>query len=336
MYGAVKENSDTLIVPLEYQMVTFDRHKHIIVFKDKRYAILDSTGKDALGKTYDHIEDFNGILRIKENDKWAFFNGQLKPVTAFEFDDMSSGNGQLMVVKKAGKYGVLNIKAEVLTDFVYDEVSLFSTYGIKEAPFFMVKKNNLFGLLSSTTGKPVTDLDYELITPETAIRTSSGYGNYDEMPNEYRYEESNAYFLIKKGGKYGLLNKDLTPLLVPTYDKIDKSEYQQYVVVTNKNASANTWLKGVYGIAENKLILPIEFDGSIKYTGSYWMVQHQRKYGLYNNSGKMVLPHTALKDYYIDVVFKGLAKAYNQEVMYYLDQYGNASEVPQIMLLKRR
>ncbi|MFZ4059080.1 MAG: hypothetical protein ACOYKE_13130, partial [Ferruginibacter sp.] len=88
--------------------------------------------------------------------------------------------------------------------------------------------------------------------------------------------------------------------------------------------------------AENKLILPIEFDGSIKFTGGYWMVQHQRKYGLYNTSGKMVLPHTALKDYYIDVVYKGLAKAYNQEVMYYLDQYGNTPEVPQIMLLKRR
>lgn len=326
LQGAVNVKDDALIFPVTYNNIYIDRYNRLITVKDNLHMIYDSTGKRLMDSAYDRIEEFNGTYKIYKNKKMALYDRDLKALSGFDYDGRSgSANGEVMVLSKNGKFGLVGLSGKVMIDFLYDELHFFTFRNKKGIPFVLVTIDKKSALVSSDA-KPLTGFDYDDIMPESGIYTGGGGGGGYEVampPDRYEYDESNNYFIVRIGRKFGLLNKSLKPLLPVEFDEISKAEYND-VVYTGRLSGSGYVTYGVFGIDKRDFILPIEFDGKIKCgAGKYFVVRKLNKYGLYNKNGKLVIPVEQANALYPEFEYKGMIMSKTRTDFYHIDYKGN-------------
>lgn len=165
----------------------------------------------------------NGISLLRENDKWGFINinGEyvLKPI----FDELETFIGDYTVAgKKNGsviKYGIIDLNFNEKTEFIFDEIK-FNSNNIAS-----VRLNNKFGVID-IDGKFIIPTIFSKIEINDNSIIEVSYGDYDNdnkycglygfynksgikiTPIVYEYvgRFENGFCIVKKGGKYGIIN----------------------------------------------------------------------------------------------------------------------------------
>lgn len=111
------------------------------VLSGEKWGIIDNKGQDVLKPEYDQIDDiFNGLALICKNNKFGFVNHGWNTVIEPVYDFVGDPNeqGYLWVNKggslgkdqkgtiRGGKFGVFNIKGEVILPVEYKSIGSFS------------------------------------------------------------------------------------------------------------------------------------------------------------------------------------------------------------------
>lgn len=323
--GLVDVTNNKLVLPVVYNYLLPDQKNRLIAIKDKKYTLHDFKGNLALKDTYDNIENYGTIYKIKKGTKTALFDLDLNQKTDFIFDYFSSSGPDFMVVKKAGKEGVITPYGDEIIPFTYDRVEAYFNLYASGVAFYKVTKNNKKGILS-ITGKPITEIVYDEITPECTIEEPSPYGDIT-MPIDHDYDpNNNAYFIIKKEGKFGLLDNNFKPLLPNKYDELKKSFHKDFVIVGKKKLNKNNYDLSLLKIKTDTTILPYEYDFFKYLGGQYFMIYKGSIMGVCDFEGKIIVPMASYKDlsdrYFFSTIYAGLGEITGRN-NYFLTDYQN-------------
>ena len=94
-----------------------------------RYDILDPTGKALVGTKYDGIlpdDDIDGnLVIVKRTGKWGAIDLDGTPVVPFKYDSIEKFSEGLAVAAENGKYGYIDKTGAVTIPFIYDYAQSF-------------------------------------------------------------------------------------------------------------------------------------------------------------------------------------------------------------------
>ncbi|MBD5331288.1 MAG: hypothetical protein HDS00_05235 [Bacteroides sp.] len=211
----------------KYDVVINMIGKYYITKKNSKFGLIDDEFKEYLSLEYSKIE----LVSLRNIEKQPIFVVSHKkgvflfnPETGLrtkEFEGLYDCTlryhfNDFIVFKEKGKFGkmspngnillpaIFSIPTEDPTSNVFGEIS-FQEYFHKRKHIFYVTDNKFYGEVSLT--------DYDLCL-------KVGYS--------FRY-----FYIIKKDGKYGLLNKSLKEIIPPIFDDIIDSDSQEISIFSS-------------------------------------------------------------------------------------------------------
>ena len=170
---------------------------------DKGYTTYNEYSTDSTGKTVLKYQ------RISNNSSWGFkdTNGNIIiPLGKYSFLNPIDEQGMILA-KKDGKEGFIDINENVLIPFIYDDVGVFSEC-VDLAP---AAKNKKQGFVNRK-GETIIPFEYD-------------YTSYVR----YFYEPGIAVLL--KNGKYGVINAENKAIIPFIYDEINLPWKQDILIV---------------------------------------------------------------------------------------------------------
>lgn len=266
-YGLYNSVSKTVFADTTYMSVepfgkTYN-DGYIVKNENGKYGLLGAEGKTILDTTYDKI------MKVSGNDKYAVQDGVKAKLISKDgttileagFDEIIEIDGDNLVIKKAGKYGIINTTGETLIDPAFDYLeNCFGDYYIaKTAGKYGVinlnkdicveikykdiqYRNDIASLICEnedyTTDVYNRELKFVLTGTISKVDLEKGYIRA-RVGNEYKYYnlqyqeisnkdalKDNTLFLVNENGKYGYVNKDGEKIVECIYD--DAQEQNEY------------------------------------------------------------------------------------------------------------
>ena len=173
-----------------------------------------------------------------------------------------------MLVKKDGKYGVINIKGNILVNSEYDEILSDDYYdeenGYKLAGYIVGIKNEEGFKYGYINNKGKLELDIE----------------YNEINRVIDIKDNNLVYLVaRKNGQYGLL-KNGKEVLQYEYQSIEYDNTSNIFILekTKKYGASNL---------DGNIIIPIE-NKELEIKGIYVYTQKDDNQYVYNTNGEVV------------------------------------------------
>ena len=180
----------------------------------------------------------NGIMKVKKNNKLAVINESKKLINTDTYDQVDF-SGDIIIVKKDGKFNYFKKNGQYLSKIWYDNMKLAdkNNYGYvaefssdKKSTGYLHKTGALFGSIG---------------------RTSLG----DGITVFSKYESNDS--------KLGLIKSDGTIIVDPKFSRIETLD-TGFAVVNLKNGDSKTYDSGLYGI--------IRPDGSYLLEPKYYLI----------------------------------------------------------------
>ena len=263
------DNTGTVILENEYKTIRAISDKYengyIVQAQNGKYGVSGWNRTVLLETKYDDIKQIYGdgkYFVVKENGKWKIVDTVGGSYLSDKFTDVKSINGNIAVITKDGKYGLVSITdEETLLDTKYQEIK----YATNDR--YIVKLNDKYGIVDSTGESLIenkynnivyrsgtnfyegTNSDYtsDLIDSNMNVKltgiiskidVTNGYMQIREG-DEYNYYnfnfekksskevlKTNNIFLSKKDGKYGFVDKNGIVVVDYIYD--DATEQNEY------------------------------------------------------------------------------------------------------------
>lgn len=267
-----------------------------------------------------------------EGLKWGYKNAATgEKVTkaiydaAYEFK-----NSNIAIAKKGDKLGYVNIQGKEITPFKYEKAEDFVN------GFAKVQIGNLLGFIDST-GKEITEIKFVRLRNfqegyATASLEEEGRTGFIDskgrMFSRFNYDNAGSYnegyAWVELRGKVGFLNKLGDEVIKPQYDLV--TDYKNGVSIVAKKLS--------FGLLDKmgREVIAINYNSIKRYApdSSLFLVQNkQGKYGVYNKSGKVLIPEYFAKiDQFQNYNGKFLAPVYRVpgEIFIYIDETGKCFE----------
>lgn len=268
----------------------------IIAVEDGQYGLIDYYSHQiVLPTNYDFIQSFytagDTLLRVVKDHKIGLFSLDAKIIIPLEYDKITVSTPSVFRVEKGGTYSFMNVKdREVLTPF-YEQLTPInsSIYIAKQGKKYGIVSNggnellaasydsiyNSWGriIVQNNTKMGLVDIDWAAQKSNWALECQ-----YDSIFNLY-YQKVG----VLKGAKQALLlaQGGTTPFI---YDQIMPLDAKLLKVRQGER----------WGIItdSNKIILPIKYEqiSPIQYLPQYYVIQQNKKYGLINSKGQIVIP----------------------------------------------
>ncbi|QKG80816.1 WG repeat-containing protein [Tenuifilum thalassicum] len=241
---------------------------------------------------------FSPYAKVKKDGKWGLISSEGKVIISFNYDDIYTFdykktsrmegpyieyfdyNGETAIVKRDGKWGLVNKKDEVLADCVYDEfyipdVQLF--YEKRAA----AKKDGLWGFLNEK-GELVVPFMYNdiLVSEEVSVEGGRWFFSQD------------GYCAVKKNGKWGLIDKYNNIIVNFEFDSIKFTSYgledwryfsEGFLAVQKGKCWSVINKKGLNHIH-------FEYDDVEIWSEGNVCVKKNSKWGLVDSTGKQLVP----------------------------------------------
>ncbi|CDD16727.1 MAG: WG repeat-containing protein [Clostridia bacterium] len=301
--------------------------KYFAVYTNNKWGVIDSKGKTIIEPTYDEtiiipnetkaifictydVNYENGTYKTKVlNDKKEEILSGFETVQALENYDENNNlwyEADVLLVKKDGKYGLINYKGNELLKCEYNSIT--TVKGIKNS--LITEKDGKLGLVDDI-GNIVIPNEYKSIKPlgnkyeEGFIVGNEKYGviNWDKsVALETKYEEikpiyGDGKFVVKQDGKWKIVDTSGKSYLEGKFDNVKSIDGENVVIQKN----------GKYGVTtiagETKLETKYE-DITYTYADNY-IAKQNGKFGILNLSGETKL----------DFVYKTLI--YRKDVDFY-------------------
>lgn len=189
-----------------------------------------------------------------KNQKWGYKNSAGEIIADVQYDLAKTFFSNTAIVKKNGKFGLINTDGNEILPLMYDEIELKFSY--EDNPYYAAKSEDKVGIIS-TLGEISVPLIYDEFQSNwnnefnTRIKNQNGYASiygvmvpaiYDESLH-FNYQSGfaqatrngNIYFVDKHGyeyetkieKKYEVFSIFPTQILVPDLDKKRKIELNE-------------------------------------------------------------------------------------------------------------
>ncbi len=237
-YNTGLAKNGKIVLPVIFKSSTYnDRYlreqKKIILSIDNNYGIYD------LDKTKWHIPLSYSHLSVLDNS--------------------------FILAKKQDNYGIIDFENKTIVNFEWNSIS-----SIDEANYVIVKnKQDLYGILNILNSKLVMPCIYKnvtkmdqsssfLVTNFAGQKTLVSLNNqpifknwYDEITNVYKRRN----FIVKKSGKYGIIDDQEKVILPLEYNMIRSYPYNDGSYLSQNS-------EGKFGCVtlDGKITLPFEYD----------------------------------------------------------------------------
>lgn len=183
-------------IPAEFdELIVFTDSSFVYSLADKK-GLLDAKNRWRTLASYDEIYPINdGLAMVRVMDKIGYIDaiGNLILAVQFEqfpnFSKVGMFREKTVVVKKKGKFLLINNLGEVLMSLPYDGVGEWGAW-------FPVMKNVKWGFINPK-GKEVTLFDYDFVE-----------------------KVNNNLFIVEKNGSFGLLSVNGIAILPPEFKSI--------------------------------------------------------------------------------------------------------------------
>lgn len=280
--GVYSITNKKLSIPCEYDQLSKMNGLNLFkVQKSNQADIVDIDNKSIFKNKYEKLTmpfSSRNLFVVKKGQRYGVIDEQENVVVDFKYLSISDSpyqDGSFLAQNEEGKFGCITINGVVTLPFVYDEFTSSSRYDKN----VIALKNGKCGIVQVNEGVPyeVATCDYEDITVQKKV------------------------FVVKKDGKYGLLNQYGREITKPVYDKINTREYgsyydKSYVFIAEKDGEMymldNT---GNRLLSEAKDVIEVIYQKGNRNSStnfSYLKVKKGKKYAIYDKLGVEILAHT--------------------------------------------
>ncbi len=287
-----------------YDVVEVSNIEYNVINVDNRSGVIDGDGNIIIEPTYNVIQipdpskpvficmsDYNTETKEYQtkvlNEKREQILTGYESVQAIPNETTADGipfEKTALKYKKDGKYGLLNINGDEITDPIFDEISSM-TY--KEG-MFLVKQNDKLGVINQN-GVFVIEPEYDNITAD----------NYYDVETKYQRTGFIVCKIEENGYRYGYINYKGDMILKPEFSEVERvTELED-----EKNVYLVAYKDGQAGLLrDKKVILNYEYE-SISYNAynDVFVVQRNGKQGIVDREGE-----TKLDTKYTEITFGGI------------------------------
>ena len=269
-YGVVGKNN-RIVVPFVYDEIINTFSSGLInVCKNDKWGCFDLEGNIVIPLVYDWMFPFGkdplDTTSAKRNGKWGIIDRKGGDVIPCVYDEEIVFKNNRAIVSTNGKMGMINQEGIFIIPCQYSYLKPF----VKSPLFIKVIDNNKSGIF---------DLSGNTIIPTI----------YDEIEDIY-----NDFVIVKQSGCFGVININGEEVIPCEYEKIDKYHHDiSHLEITPQSdvfsvLKNNKWK---YVLATNKNCNVVLYDWiSELLTPSNFIVKQNKKYGLINNHGEIIVP----------------------------------------------
>jgi len=241
--------------------------------KNNSWGFVDENGKEIIPlgiyEFLNPIDERNMIL-AKKDGKDGYIDIHQNILIAFEYDDLGvfSSANELAPAKKNGKSGAINRKGETVVPFIYDRVNYFYKSGLA-----IVIKDKKFGFVNAL-GKEIIPVIYgnvdQTMIDEIVLVSKNKkwafFSNKGKQLTDFIFDEVKQAYITEDGR-----NKD-------TYFKGDLA----IVTIDNQSQYLDRNLKEVIPFGE------YDYTESLNKNG-FGIVAKNNKYGIIDNKGNEII-----------------------------------------------
>ncbi|MCL2027983.1 MAG: WG repeat-containing protein [Bacteroidales bacterium] len=240
-----------------YFTMSYDEKRYAKVKQDGKWGLVTIDGKTAIPCIYDEIYDF------EYSEQFRFDGSPLIDFWDYE--------GKTAVVKKNGKWGLINTKGELFVDCIYDEVFIPRVM-VFYHDLVAVKKNGLYGFLNKK-GESVTSFAYEAVGSTDA-----------DCPDEFISTFSGGMAVVKKNGRWGAIDSKGNEKIPFIYDYIF-NWHRDFELATAQQGE-----KWGYINKKGEAVIPIIYDDIKWFERDLCPVKKDGLWGFLNERGEIVVP----------------------------------------------
>ena len=284
------------------------------------------------------------FFRVKKNRKWGIVDSKNQVLVAIEHDRIMYGSNNSRHLEKAGKNGVFFLNPEkksipVIYDFlaeqyyqtgfvgyIGDSRDFYDTNG-KKLFKNCCKSNNGF---ESVWGKHPSGL--------SAITNNEGkQGIYDFIRSKWIFPFASidfisffdGHYIIKKKGKFGVVNKKNQIKIPFQYDTIaflmpfDVIRYKEVNAVKSTKPHILVGINGKLGLRswDNKKITSVNYNEIEHIYGYYYKVKQNNQYQVIDHFGKTISQD---KFDHVGYFYDGKVVVFRKGIMSYLSVNGKS------------
>ena len=253
--------------------------------------------------SYDHADAFiDGLARVQRDGKWGFIDKSGKEVIPCVWDDIYYFIDGLALVEQNEKYGFINLSNEVVVPCEFDAAIDFDG-GDGIAAVCKSDDDQTLWAIIDNTGKFVTSFAFSEVA-----RDSEGTHVYIDKEDEdgmfrqesymidkyghrieERSEEKKDLEIVKREGKFGVVNKNNDIVIPFNYDRITQRFGEYYIVEKYDSKERNDvgYLKGLFS-SNGKLIIPCKYYEISDFYEGISMVYDGWSYGFTNDRGEII------------------------------------------------
>lgn len=261
-----------VIIENKYQEITSltNQYENGFIVKNEqgKYGVINYDSTVAIQEKYDAIQNVYGnqMYVVKEGNIWKVVNTKGETFIENRFEEVKEINGEDIVIKVDGKYGLINTKAEEKLPAIYDNL----TYAFSD--YYIAKKENKYGIVTSSNEEALSfqynyinylsnigfmqaeteKLESELLDRDLKVKVTGMITEINQDKNyirirengEYKYYnfkleqkenteilKTNTIFLSKKDGKYGYVNDKGIVIVDYLYEDATEQNKYGYVAV---------------------------------------------------------------------------------------------------------
>ncbi|MFL5729768.1 MAG: WG repeat-containing protein, partial [Cytophagaceae bacterium] len=167
------------------------------------------------------IQDFRG--RISDRAPYGFIRGKRKKccvydiegkaISACDLDSVIQMNEHGVIYVRSGKYGIMNLKGEIISYGEYERIEPFNKQGNA-----ITVKNGIYNMISSE-GKSLLSSGFDLIL---------SYGKKYQDWNEMYFEGYNQFTLVRENNLWGAIDESGKVVIEPKLEYASLSEEYRY------------------------------------------------------------------------------------------------------------
>lgn len=258
--GIVGKDGTEILAP-KYDNIWIEED-YITAEQDGKMYCFDREGRQCLADAWERIKVYEGMFCVGKGDKLGLIDGNgvmlLEPV--YE-EVLPIPERELIIVKSDGCYGVLDYEGNTRVPFVYSWISFekgTAGCGLRAAYETADDESNKYGYWDGEDFSEIIPLSYDYLSS---------------------FVEGRA--VVELDGKYGVIREDGTLAVPIQYDRVQLFS----------NGSMALWQGDMVNLydCEGNLITTAMYD-SICERGKGYEISKNKKYGLLDERGKVVVP----------------------------------------------
>ncbi|SFN96228.1 WG containing repeat-containing protein [Bizionia echini] len=270
---AINDKKDYAIIDMDGNKITDFKYKNLRQTSEKyisvkvngKWNFIDTMGNNIFNDSINVVDKgiFNSVAVYRGNNRKLgiiHINGTIitEPIYNIIYGQNYSEN---WIVKKDGKYGVINSQGEIIVPLIYQKI----THVVNENDPIAVRLNNKFGYVNHS--KEIIPFDYDEALPfinGIARVKKDGLYHYINKKNKilcsFEHEggwNGQEYFsdnlsIFKLNGKYGYINKKGETIIKPIFDSANN--FKEGMALVQK--------EGLYGFINQKgeIKIPIKYE----------------------------------------------------------------------------